>query len=105
MGYATADVGEGRRARASRLPVVDRICSSTLERARFPGPAPLVDTSIFPVPVPNGGERVAILARTPHRSGGTRAAGAPRRACGRPAGGWGPAAVVRRRTQNGRYNR
>lgn len=93
MGYATADVGEGRRARASRLPVVDRICSSTLERARFPGPAPLVDTLRRTFPswsrMAESASAVAILPGPPHRSGGTRAAGAPP---GRPParGGLGP---------------
>ena len=42
-----------------------------------------------------------FCTRTPHRSGGTRAAGAPPGWL--PARGvWGPAAVARRRTQNSR---
>ena len=88
MGYATADVGEGRRARASRLPVVDRICSLTLERARFPGPAPLVDTSILvsrpgskwrrarrDSAVPGPRTARAVLGRPARRRAGCRPAG------------------------------
>lgn len=103
MGYATADVGEGRRARASRLPVVDRICSSTLERARFPGPAPLVDTLRRTFPswsrMAESASAVAILPG-PRTARAVLGRPARRRARCRPAGGWGPAAVARRRTQN-----
>lgn len=103
MGYATADVGEGRRARASRLPVVDRICSSTLERARFPGPAPLVDTLRRTFPswsrMAESASAVAILPG-PRTARAVLGRPARRRAGRRPAGGWGPAAVARRRTQN-----
>jgi len=55
--------------------------------------------SIFPVLVPNGGERVAILPG-PRTARAVLGRPARRRAGCRPAGGWGPAAVARRRTQN-----
>ena len=54
-------------ARAQQASGRHRICSFTLERATasFPGPAPLVDTSIFPVPVPNGGANASRFSPDP----------------------------------------